>query len=192
MSVLRTISITAVTVALVGIAAAALADERVDPGPEAGKKAFLEIARVLQSPRCMNCHPVGDAPLQGDRSKPHAMNITRASVDAGLACGTCHQDRNSEAVGVRGGPPGAPRWGLPAKDMPLVFEGKTPSELCEQMKDPARNGHKDAAALLDHVDHDPLVMWGWQPGGRRTTPPLSHEAFVAAWKTWNASNRVCP
>src|SRR5262245_6431086 len=76
---------------------------------EAGKRAFAEVASVLQSPRCMNCHPIGDAPLQSDKSRPHAMNITRASEAAGMPCSTCHQDRNSEAVGVAGGPPGAPR-----------------------------------------------------------------------------------
>jgi hypothetical protein len=178
--------------ALAFVTALALADEPVGPSPEVGKKAFLDVARVLQSPRCMNCHPAGDAPLQGDRPKLHAMNISRASVEAGLACNTCHQETNSEAVGVSGGPPGAPRWGLPGKEMPLVFQGLTPSQLCEQMKDPARNGQKDAQALLDHVEHDPLVLWGWEPGGRRTTPPLSHEAFVSAWKTWTSAGRVCP
>ena len=171
-------------------ASVAYADDRTTP--EAGKKAFVEVARVLSSPRCVNCHPSGDAPLQGDTARKHAMNITRASVEAGVACATCHQPRNSEAVGVTGGPPGAPRWGLPAKEMPLVFEGLSVSALCEQMKDPARNGHKDARALLEHVDKDPLVLWGWSPGGTRTLPPLSHDAFVAAWKTWTASGFACP
>jgi hypothetical protein len=184
---LRSISIAA---AVIGFAAIAVADEPAQP--DAGKKAFLDVARVLQSPRCMNCHPSGDAPLQTDRSKPHAMNITRASVEAGVACGTCHQEKNSEAVGVRGGPPGAPHWGLPPKETPLVFQGLTPTQLCEQLKDPARNGKRDAAALLEHVEHDPLVLWGWDPGGKRSVPPISHEAFVAAWKTWTAANRVCP
>jgi len=162
------------------------------PTPEAGKKAFLDVARVLQSPRCMNCHPAGDAPLQGDLSRRHAMNVTRASEEAGLACGACHQERNSEAIGVKGGPPGAPRWGLPHKEMPLVFEGLTPTALCEQLKDPARNGHKTAAALLEHVERDPLVLWGWQPGGARTVPPLSHAVFVEAWRTWTAAGGICP
>ena len=177
--------------ALAIAASAASADDRVSP--EAGTKAFVDVARVLQSPRCMNCHPSGDAPLQGDTPpRKHAMNITRASVEAGVACGTCHQERNSEAVGIKGGPPGAPRWGLPAKETPLVFEGMSLTALCEQTKDPARNGHKDAKALLEHVDHDPLVLWGWAPGGTRAVPPLSHEAFVAAWKTWTASGFACP
>ena len=33
------------------------------------------IYGVLQHPRCMNCHPLGDAPLQGDASAPHAQNV---------------------------------------------------------------------------------------------------------------------
>jgi hypothetical protein len=160
--------------------------------PEAGRKAFLDVAKVLQSPRCMNCHPVGDAPLQGDRNRPHAMNITRASVEAGLPCNTCHQEKNSEALGIKGGPPGAPRWSLPPKETPMVFQAKSPKELCEQLKDPTKNGKKDLAALLDHVDHDPLVLWGWAPGGKRTPPPLTHEAFVEAFKTWTASGAACP
>lgn len=160
--------------------------------PEAGRQAFLDVARVLQSPRCMNCHPAGDAPLQGDRHRPHAMNITRASVEAGLPCGTCHQEKNSEVLGVKGGPPGAPHWGLPPKETPMVFQAKTPRELCEQLKDPSKNGKRDLHALLDHVDHDPLVLWGWAPGGRRTSPPLTHEQFVEAFKTWTASGGACP
>lgn len=160
--------------------------------PEEGKRAFVDVARVLQSPRCMNCHPAGDAPLQTDQSHPHAMNVSRTSTEAGLPCATCHRDRNSEALGIKGGPPGAPRWGLPPKDMPMVFEKVPLTALCEQLKDPARNGHKDLAALLEHVAADPLVLWGWNPGGKRTLPPLSHAAFVAAFETWLASGTACP
>jgi hypothetical protein len=166
----------------------ALAEDRAD----AGKRAFLEVARVLQSPRCQNCHPAGAAPLQGDRGRPHALLITRASVDAGLLCSACHRDRNSEALGIAGGPPGAPGWNLPARDMPLVFQGKAPTALCEQLKNPLQNGGRDLAELLEHVESDPLVLWGWQPGGKRTLPPLSHERFAAAFRTWIAAGAVCP
>jgi hypothetical protein len=158
----------------------------------AGQKAFLDVARVLQSPRCMNCHPVGDRPLQTDASKPHAQNISRASVAAGLACTTCHGERNSEAIGVAGGPPGAPKWGLPPAETPMVFQGKTPAALCAQLKDPAQNGNRTFAMLLDHVAHDPLVGWGWSPGGKRTLPPLTRPQTVAALTTWIASNGACP
>lgn len=158
----------------------------------AGAKAFGQVASVLLSPRCMNCHPAGDAPLQTDQSRPHAFNITRASVEAGLDCSTCHQDRNSDEIGAPGGPPGAPNWHLPEKEMPLIFEGRSPAELCAQLKDPEQNGHKTLDQLLHHVGHDPLVLWGWNPGGNRTKPPLEHKAFVAAFKTWVESNGACP
>lgn len=159
---------------------------------EAGKKAFLDVAKVLQSPRCMNCHPAGDRPLQTDASRPHAQNISRASVKLGLTCQTCHQERNSEAIGVPGGPPGAPKWGLPPEETPMVFQGKTPAQLCAQLKDPAQNGKRTLAQILDHVAHDPLVGWGWSPGGKRTLPPLTREQTVSALTKWVDSGGACP
>lgn len=158
----------------------------------AGAAAFIEVARVLKSPRCMNCHPVGDAPLQTDESRPHAMNITRASVEAGLDCTTCHQEKNSDVLGVTGGPPGAPHWGLPPKETPMVFQGMSASALCKQLKDPAQNGEKTLAQLMEHVAKDPLVLWGWSPGAGRTKPPLTHEAFAAQFKIWVDSQGACP
>src|SRR5258707_15304687 len=32
---------------------------------------FLEATRVLLHPRCTNCHPDGDSPLQGDAPRMH-------------------------------------------------------------------------------------------------------------------------
>jgi hypothetical protein len=178
--------------AVLAAAVVALADPPAATSHEAGQRAFVEIAKVLQSPRCQNCHPVGDAPLQGDRGVPHAMHISRATVAAGVPCSACHQQRNSEAIGIAGGPPGAPKWGLPPVETPMVFEGKSLTALCEQLKDPARNKQRTLAMLLDHVSHDPLVLWGWSPGGKRTVPPLSHDAFVAAFTTWVDSDGACP
>jgi hypothetical protein len=74
----------------------------------------------------------------------------------------------------------------------MVFQGKTPTALCEQLKNPAHNGGKTLAQLLDHVAHDPLVLWGWSPGGKRATPPLPHDRFVAAFTAWVASDGACP
>jgi hypothetical protein len=34
-------------------------------------KAFMAVYEVLMSPRCMNCHPSGDVPLQGDDNHLH-------------------------------------------------------------------------------------------------------------------------
>jgi len=167
------------------IIATALAFGEPEP-KEAGKAAFRDVARVLQSPRCMNCHPVGDRPLQGDDNKPHAQNISRLSVAAGMPCTTCHQDHNTD------GPPGAPKWGLPPAETPMVFQNMPVTALCEQLKNPEKNGHRSLAQLLDHVSNDALVKWGWAPGGKRTVPPLPHDKFVAAFKTWVDSNGACP
>ena len=32
---------------------------------------FTEAAKVIMNPRCVNCHPAGDGPLQGDHQRPH-------------------------------------------------------------------------------------------------------------------------
>ena len=174
----------------------ALWDRAVPAAPgsdaEAGKRAFESVAAVLLSPRCRNCHPAGDRPLQTDAGRPHRFEILRRSVEAGLACSACHQDRNADALGIAGGPPGAPRWGLPPAATPMVFEGKTPRALCEQLRSPEQTGGRDLAALFHHVSEDPLVRWAWSPGGTRTRPPLSHDAFVAAFRTWVATGGACP
>jgi hypothetical protein len=174
------------------VAAAACGRATADTSAAQGSRAFADVARVLQSPRCRNCHPAGDRPLQGDKGRAHAMNISRASVDAGLACSACHQQRNVESLGLFKGPPGAPDWALPPRDTPMVFEGLSVRALCEQLKDPARNGHKTLDQLLHHVAEDDLVLWGWNPGGKRTRPPLTHAAFVAAFRTWVGSGGAGP
>ncbi len=169
------------------IALAQSGDDKV----AAGKRAFVEVAKVLQSPRCQNCHPPDDRPRQGDTGKAHAQNISRRTIEAGVPCSTCHQERNSEdTVGVAGGPPGAPHWGLPPANQ--VFMGRSVSALCAQLKDPAQTGNRTLAQLLEHVTNDPLVKWGWAPGGKRTLPPLTHAQFVAAFETWVASGGACP
>jgi len=183
--------------AAISVVAIAMADPPPSPSAgsvskESGAKAFLEVAKVLQSPRCKNCHPAGNAPLQGDVGKPHAMNVSRGTVGSGVPCTTCHQTRNADAIGIAGGPPGAPNWGLPPPEFPMVFEGKSPTALCEQLKDPAKNKHCTLAMLVEHVESDKLVLWGWEPGGKRTKPPLDHDAFVSAFKTWVASGGACP
>jgi hypothetical protein len=156
---------------------------------EAARLAFDDVARVLLSPRCRNCHPAGDAPLHGDAGTPHAMNISRRSIEAGLACTACHRVSNSA---IPGAPPGAPNWHLPGRDTPMVFEGHTPASLCRQLKDPAATGGRNLDDLVEHVHRDPFVLWGWQPGPGRSTPPITHAEFVAATAKWAAAGGPCP
>lgn len=150
----------------------------------ASKAAFKEAYKVLMHPRCMNCHPVGDAPLQGDDSHPHTMNVKGGPKGEGFAamkCTSCHQNANLPGENM---PPGNPVWHLPPPDMPMVFEGKSAAELAAQLKDPKHNGGKTLEQILHHVSEDQLVLWGWNPGEGRTLPPLSHEEFVKQMKVW--------
>ena len=75
--------------------------------PERSIAAFRDVAAVLQSSRCMNCHVIGDRPRQGEDRHIHAQNVMRGRDGKGLPglmCSNCHQDRNQESAG---GPPGA-------------------------------------------------------------------------------------
>jgi hypothetical protein len=159
---------------------------------ESAHAAWGVVYEVLQHPRCLNCHPAGDLPLQGDDSRPHAQNVQRGPDGHGwfaMRCETCHQTQNGPDAHL---PPGAPVWHLPAPGMPLVFEGLESGDLCRQLKDPARNGGRKPADLLRHVAEDQLVLWGWAPGVGRTPVPIAHEAFVSAMKAWIDAGCGCP
>jgi hypothetical protein len=147
---------------------------------------------VLQHPRCVNCHPGGDVPLQGDAGLPHAQLVQRGPDGNGLfamRCATCHQRENTPGPHM---PPGAPSWHLPHPDAPLVFQGRSSAELCRQLKDPDRNGGRTPEELLAHVAADPLVLWGWSPGDGRTPVPIPHADFYAAAFAWVEGGCACP
>ena len=154
-----------------------------------GRAGFATLYAVLQHPRCVNCHPAGDAPLQYDDRRPHGQNITRRSERNGLPCATCHRERNGTRPGT---PPGAPSWHLPPPETPMVFEGRSPAELCAQLKDPRQTGNRDLAALREHVAHDALVGWGWDPGPGRTPVPVPRDRLVAAMTAWIDAGAPCP
>jgi hypothetical protein len=73
----------------------------------------------------------------------------------------------------------------------MVFQGKTAHRLRAD-EGSKQNGGKDFAKLLDHVEHEGLVLWGWAPGKGRTLPPMSHDKFVAAFKAWIDGGGACP
>jgi len=153
--------------------------------------AFKKVYAVLMSPRCMNCHPAGDVPLQGDDSHLHAMLPKRGHDGKGvfaMKCMNCHQPTNTPGLHT---PPGNPDWHLPPADMKMVFEGRSPNELAKQLIDPKQNGHKDIKKLIEHAD-DELVLAGWNMGEGRTLPPLSHAEFKKAWITWLETGAYAP
>jgi hypothetical protein len=157
----------------------------------ASVKAFMKVYGVLMSPRCMNCHPSGDVPLQGDDSHLHTMLPQRGKDGKGLyamKCTNCHQPANTAGVHT---PPGNPNWHLPPADMKMVFQGRTANQLARQLMDLKQNGNKDVKKLIEHAD-DELVLAGWNPGEGRTLPPMSHADFKKAWITWLTTGAYAP
>ena len=157
---------------------------------DAALAAFDVVYQVLQHPRCVNCHPAGDRPLQFDDGRPHRMNVVRGADDRGMAgmrCASCHIEENSDAPHM---PPGVNTgWRLAPREM--VFEGLDRPGLAALLLDPDRS-HMAPDELLHHVEHDPLVKWGWDPGPGRAPVPIEHGAFVAAMRTWIEAGAPVP
>lgn len=157
----------------------------------ASVKAFMNVYKVLISPRCVNCHPSGDIPLQGDNSVAHTMLPRRGKDGKGMyamKCSNCHQPANTAGLHA---PPGNPSWHLPPADMKMVFQGRTASQIARQLKDPKQNGNKNMKQLLEHAS-DTLVKWGWNPGDGRTLPPLTYAEFKKEWYTWIEKGAYVP
>ena len=166
-----------------------------DPGKEKDSaesvRAFMQVYTVLMHPRCMNCHPAGDQPLQGDDSHTHIMNVQRGKDGKGLyalKCSNCHQPTNVAGLHT---PPGNPKWQLPPADMKMVFQGKSARDLALQIMDYNKNGHKNKEQLLEHA-RDTLVKAGWDMGEGRPAPPLTYNEFVKAWDTWIEKGGYAP
>ncbi len=203
----------ALGIATVGLVGAAVASQTVAApaaspivalkGPEAfvgvgDQKArsvalFGEMAKVIESPRCLNCHPRTDTPTQGDAMTVHNPPVARGMGGMGMpgmTCNTCHGEANFTFANGEGSIPGDPAWALAPPEMAWV--GKTRGEICRQLKDPARNGNKTMAELIEHNTHDHLVGWGWDPGHGRTPAPGTQAQFGALTAAWIASGAHCP
>ncbi|KFC68231.1 hypothetical protein FF80_01955 [Devosia sp. LC5] len=149
---------------------------------------FEEAGRVIQNPRCMNCHPRSDRPTQTDAVRAHTPWVSRGFDGGGeptMRCSTCHQNENIEASGV----PGNPLWHLAPIEM--AWQGKTLGEICEQLLDPARSG-MSREELLHHMAEDELVGWAWNPGGDRTPAPGTQQEFGAIIAAWLDTGGACP
>jgi len=155
---------------------------------------FTEIAKVLMHPRCMNCHPAGEHPLQG-AGREHNPRVWRGDTETGAigtTCATCHTESNvtlHERASYRS-IPGHARWGLAPKSM--AWEGKSVADICRQIKDPKLNGGRDLALLHEHIAKDDLVAWGWNPGVGRQPAPGSQEQAGALVQAWIDTGAECP
>jgi hypothetical protein len=161
---------------------------------ERGIAAFETVRAVLQHPRCQNCHIPGNAPLQFDEGLVHGQNVVRGPEGKGtlgFACSTCHATANPPASYGLHMPPGAPNWHLPPPERKMVFIGLSSGDLCRTVKDKSQNGGKDLEALLEHVSHDKLVLWGWAPGVGRAPVSTPHAELVAKFREWVEAGAPC-
>jgi hypothetical protein len=150
---------------------------------------FTELGKVLTNPRCVNCHPAGDRPHQGDESRLHQPPVMRGADGHGIEgthCSICHQAANFEPGRV----PGHPEWHLAPREM--AWEGKTIAEICAQLKDPASNGGRKVEDLIHHIGSDTLVGWAWHPGFGRTPAPGTQAQAGALVEAWIKTGAACP
>lgn len=155
---------------------------------------FAEAAKVFESPRCLNCHPVERLPTQGEDLHAHVPFMPAGAGDHGVPgfpCATCHTEENVATLGARiASVPGAPHWGLAPASM--AWQGLSVGEICAQLKDPERNGGRSLEQIHTHVTTDPLVAWGWQPGQGRVPAPGTIAQFGALILAWVETGAHCP
>lgn len=154
---------------------------------------FLEMGKVFTHPRCTNCHPSSDRPLQGETMQPHMPPVQRGADGHGtatLACSTCHGTEHAVFVTGEGSVPGNPHWALAPREM--AWEGVSIGSICEQVRDPARNGGKSLEELVTHNAEDGLVGYAWDPGPGREPAPGSQALFGALTRAWVDSGAACP
>jgi len=154
---------------------------------------FDQAASVFMHPRCLNCHPAGDRPLQGTDMHLHIMNVQRGPDDhgaVGMKCAACHGEKNNKYSLV----PGAPKWGLAPKE--LAWVGLSKGDLCRRLKDPTRPGmmahNMTEEEFIKHNAEDKLVAWGWNPGAGREPVPMTQKKFGEIVSKWIKSGAYCP
>lgn len=161
----------------------------IDDPVARSKALFVEAGRVIQHPRCLNCHPTDAHPRQGDRMVFHEPPVVRGADGHGTApmgCATCHQAENVGFARL----PGHPDWHLAPLEMGWI--GEPLGAICRQLKDETRNGGMDLEALSEHMAHDSLVGWAWAPGPGREPAPGSQAAFGRLIRAWIDSGAHCP
>ncbi|QDL91619.1 Isoquinoline 1-oxidoreductase subunit [Paroceanicella profunda] len=162
---------------------------------EAARSAALfgEIGKVIESPRCMNCHPVTGGPTQGDDLHTHIPPVVRGEADMGapgMSCNTCHGVENVTFPDGKSSIPGHEAWHLAPVSM--GWQGVSLADICVQIKDPERNGGRNLEDLYEHMAQDSLVGWAWHPGEGRAPAPGTQEQLGTLMRAWIDTGAACP
>lgn len=171
-----------------------LAQPVLSPAERLDETPFDLVMRVLTHKRCVNCHPSGDRPRQGEDSHFHNFGVQRGPDNHGtpaLRCSTCHQAENNDYSGV----PGAPEWSL--APLAMRWEGLSRVEIARSILNQNINGGRTLAETVKHLTEHELVLWAWEPGvddeGQpRETPPVGKKEYIAAVKAWAAAGAPIP
>ena len=167
-----------------------------------GLEAWDRIYEVASHPRCSNCHtgasdrPMWSGPSYG-ATRPHGMNIRAGESRMGIEyvpCQTCHTTKDEDWSNANAMPHAAPRVAMFWQLAPVEADwfGRSSVEICEQLRDPERNGNRDMMGLAEHLDHDLILHWAWEPGGGREPAPYSLQEHVYDILTWGVAGMPCP
>jgi hypothetical protein len=166
---------------------------------EDGLAAWARIYEVTSHPRCSNCHvgadnrPMWSGPRYG-KTRPHGMNINAGESRIGVEyvpCSACHAYR--ETASANDVPHAAPQVAMDWRLPPVEAEwfGKSSVEICEQLRDPDRNGDRTYLDLASHLDHDLILHWAWNPGGGREPAPYDLQTHVNDVLVWGVAGQPC-
>jgi hypothetical protein len=151
-------------VALVGIVLAE--EEQKDALPAGsvsqadGLQAWSRIEAVVTHPRCANCHVDARAipiwtPAGESKPRAHGMNIHGGESRIGaelIPCSTCHVTSTT----ANDPAPAPPHAGIDWQLAPVEFLwfGQSGAKICTQLRDPKRNGGRDAKGSVPHLSFD--------------------------------------
>jgi hypothetical protein len=155
---------------------------------------FDTMMKVLTHKRCVNCHPSGDRPRQGEDSHYHNFGVQRGEDNHGIAtlrCESCHQAENNNFSGV----PGAPEWSL--APLKMQWEGLSRVEIAKSMLNSEKNGGRTLEETVHHLTEHELVLWAWEPGidangNEREKPPVPKDEYIKAVKEWAEAGAIIP
>ncbi len=167
-----------------------------------GLAAWGRIYEVASHPRCSNCHtgasdrPMWSGPSYG-RARPHGMNIQAGESRIGaefIMCATCHTTKDSDWDHANAMPHAAPRVAMDWQLAPVEADwfGRSSEDICAQLRDPERNGDRDMMGLAEHLDHDLILHWAWNPGGGREPAPYDLQSHINDILAWGTAGMPCP
>ena len=165
---------------------------------EEGLAAWDRIYAVASHPRCANCHvgesdrPMWSGPTYG-KARPHGMGIRAGESRIGaetIPCRTCHLTNETGGNDqAHGAPQVADAWRLAPVE--ADWFGRSSDEICGQLRDADLNGGRSFLEIADHLGHDVILHWAWEPGGGREAAPFSLQEHTADVLAWGVAGMPC-